>query len=110
VGRLFAKQRPWAVWRAASSLIRGSDTPWFTQLCQLRCQKMLIVGEQSLPYADIDLAEAQGIPVGIVPRGALDGVGKSARAGAAHRQPRLRYRLRKGVRGAGSGALSSAAR
>ena len=38
---------PWAVWRAASSLIRGSDTPWFTQLCQLRCQKMLIVGERS---------------------------------------------------------------
>ena len=60
---------PWAVWRAASSLMRGSDTPWFTQLCQLHCQKRLIVGELSLPYADIDLAEAQGIPVGIVPRG-----------------------------------------
>ncbi|HIE9625845.1 TPA: alpha/beta fold hydrolase [Klebsiella quasipneumoniae subsp. quasipneumoniae] len=58
---------PWAVWRAASSLIHGSDTPWFTQLCQLRCQKMLIVGEQSLPYADIERVEAQGIPVGIVP-------------------------------------------
>lgn len=58
---------PWAVWRAASSLINGSDTPWFTQLCQLRCQKMLIVGEQSLPYADIERAEAHGIPVGIVP-------------------------------------------
>ena len=58
---------PWAVWRAASSLINGSDTPWFTQLCQLRCQKMLIVGEQSLPYADIERVEAQGIPVGIVP-------------------------------------------
>jgi pimeloyl-ACP methyl ester carboxylesterase len=58
---------PWAVWRAASSLIRGSDTPWFTQLCQLRCQKMLIVGERSLPYADSDLVQAQGIPVGIVP-------------------------------------------
>lgn len=39
VGGLFTKQRPWAVWRAASSLIRGSDTPWFTQLCQLRCRK-----------------------------------------------------------------------
>ncbi|WP_016947051.1 alpha/beta hydrolase, partial [Klebsiella pneumoniae] len=58
---------PWAVWRAASSLIRGSDTPWFTQLCQLRCQKMLIVGERSLPYADSDLVQAQGITVGIVP-------------------------------------------
>ncbi|PLK54675.1 alpha/beta hydrolase, partial [Klebsiella pneumoniae] len=58
---------PWAVWRAASSLICGSDTPWFTQLCQLRCQKMLIVGERSLPYADSDLVQAQGIPVGIVP-------------------------------------------
>ncbi|ONG06455.1 alpha/beta hydrolase [Klebsiella pneumoniae] len=50
-----------------SSLICGSDTPWFTQLCQLRCQKMLIVGERSLPYADSDLVQAQGIPVGIVP-------------------------------------------
>ncbi|WP_281080485.1 alpha/beta fold hydrolase [Klebsiella quasivariicola] len=59
---------PWAVWRAASSLIRGSDTPWFTQLCRLRCQKRLIVGELSLPYADIDLMQAQGIPAGIVPR------------------------------------------
>jgi len=58
---------PWAVWRAASSLIHGSAPPWFTQLCQLRCQKMLIVGEQSLPYADIERVEAQGIPVGIVP-------------------------------------------
>ncbi|VAO19590.1 alpha/beta fold family hydrolase [Klebsiella quasipneumoniae] len=28
---------------------------------------MLIVGEQSLPYADIERVEAQGIPVGIVP-------------------------------------------
>ncbi|HBX8140555.1 TPA: alpha/beta hydrolase, partial [Klebsiella pneumoniae] len=35
--------------------------------CQLRCQKMLIVGERSLPYADSDLVQAQGIPVGIVP-------------------------------------------
>ncbi|VDC10514.1 hypothetical protein BANRA_02501 [Klebsiella pneumoniae] len=67
MGGLFTKLRPWAVWRAASSLIRGSDTPWFTQLCQLRCQKMLIVGERSLPYADSDLVQAQGIPVGIVP-------------------------------------------
>ncbi|PLN68300.1 alpha/beta hydrolase, partial [Klebsiella pneumoniae] len=31
------------------------------------CQKMLIVGERSLPYADSDLVQAQGIPVGIVP-------------------------------------------
>ncbi len=69
MGGLFTKQRPRAVWRAASSLICGSDTPWFTQLCQLqlRCQKMLIVGERSLPYADSDLVQAQGIPVGIVP-------------------------------------------
>lgn len=67
MGGLFTKLRPLAVWRAASSLIRGSDTPWFTQLCQLRCQKMLIVGERSLPYADSDLVQAQGIPVGIVP-------------------------------------------
>lgn len=62
MGGLFTKQRPWAVWRAASSLIRGSDTPWFTQLCQLRCQKMLIVGERSLPYADSDLVQAQRDP------------------------------------------------
>ena len=44
------------------------------------------------------------------PRGALDGVGKPGRAGATHRQPRLRGDgVRKAVRGAGSGALSSAA-
>ncbi|MGK6649006.1 alpha/beta fold hydrolase [Klebsiella pneumoniae] len=66
VGGLFTKQRPGAAGRH-QPLIRGSDTPWFTQLCQLRCQKMLIVGERSLPYADSDLVQAQGIPVGIVP-------------------------------------------
>ncbi|MFT3532402.1 alpha/beta fold hydrolase [Klebsiella pneumoniae] len=48
-------------------LLAEERSPWFTQLCQLRCQKMLIVGERSLPYADSDLVQAQGIPVGIVP-------------------------------------------
>lgn len=56
-GRLAGRQQPDTRQRHA----------WFTQLCQLRCQKMLIVGERSLPYADSDLVQAQGIPVGIVP-------------------------------------------
>ncbi len=67
MGGLFTKQRPLGRLAGRQQLIRGSDTPWFTQLCQLRCQKMLIVGERSLPYADSDLVQAQGIPVGIVP-------------------------------------------
>ena len=68
---------PFCVLSAAIYVLRGGfdwlggaprgATPWFTQLCQLRCQKMLIVGERSLPYADSDLVQAQGITVGIVP-------------------------------------------
>ncbi len=49
-GRLAGRQQPDTRQRHAR----------FTQLCQLRCQKMLIVGERSLPYADSDLVQAQG--------------------------------------------------
>ncbi|VCZ17971.1 hypothetical protein BANRA_05149 [Klebsiella pneumoniae] len=86
VGGLFTKQRPWAVWRAASSLIRGSDTPWFTQLCQLRCQKMLIVGERS-PLMRIATSFRHGIPVGIVPHAGHSMAWENPQGLAQHRQP-----------------------
>ena len=60
--------RPLGLWGLQSISTRTSGSVTFRpQLCQLRCQKMLIVGERSLPYADSDLVQAQGIPVGIVP-------------------------------------------
>ncbi len=75
--RLLAEERsPWAgcLQNSAPGRLAGRQQPDmrqrhapFTQLCQLCCQKMLIVGERSLPYADSDLVQAQGIPVGIVP-------------------------------------------
>ncbi|MCE0544376.1 aldehyde dehydrogenase family protein, partial [Klebsiella pneumoniae] len=51
----------------ASGYGRFGGRAGIAEFTELRCQKMLIVGERSLPYADSDLVQAQGIPVGIVP-------------------------------------------
>ena len=67
MGGLFTKQRPLGRLAGRQQPDTRQRHARFTQLCQLRCQKMLIVGERSLPYADSDLVQAQGIPVGIVP-------------------------------------------
>ncbi len=59
---------PWAVWRAACSPdTRQRHALVYPANASCAARKMLIVGERSLPYADSDLVQAQGIPVGIVP-------------------------------------------
>lgn len=87
MGGLFTKQRPLGRLAGRQQPDMRQRHALFTQLCQLRCQKMLIVGERSLPYADSDLVQAQGIPVGIVPMPDTRWRGKTRRGWRSHRQP-----------------------
>lgn len=61
-----AVNAPYAVQRAAASLIAGSDPSWRSLLLGLQVPRSFIIGERSLPYPESDgLAEA-GISIRIV--------------------------------------------
>lgn len=57
---------PYALWRAANSLIEGTSPDWMTQFLALQCRKTLIVGAQTLPDQDAEFVAGQGIGVEIV--------------------------------------------
>jgi pimeloyl-ACP methyl ester carboxylesterase len=56
-----------AVHRAAVSLVEGSAPTWRELLYGSKVPKTIIVGEHSLPYADLDGLRRHGIGLGIVP-------------------------------------------
>ncbi|WP_435930236.1 alpha/beta fold hydrolase [Dryocola sp. BD613] len=58
---------PYALWRGASSLVKGVEPSWFEIFTSLRIPKSLIFGEQSLPDADFDAIQAAGIPTLVIP-------------------------------------------
>ncbi|VUT20743.1 2-hydroxy-6-oxononadienedioate/2-hydroxy-6-oxononatrienedioate hydrolase [Klebsiella huaxiensis] len=59
---------PWAVWRGASSLVKGVTPSWFTRFSALACRKALVYGELSLPAQEAIDVKAVGIPLFIVPQ------------------------------------------
>ena len=58
---------PWAVWRGASSLVKGANPSWFTRFIHLSCPKALIYGEHSLPAQEATDTVAAGIPLLAIP-------------------------------------------
>lgn len=56
---------PWAVWRAADSLITGND--WLGIFARLTRPKALIIGQQSLPDADFTQIQAMNIMTEVLP-------------------------------------------
>ncbi|WP_407731097.1 alpha/beta fold hydrolase [Pseudocitrobacter faecalis] len=57
---------PWALWRAAKSLVDGVSPDWMSRFLALRCEKALIYGAYSLPASDADEVAAAGIPLRII--------------------------------------------
>ncbi|WP_312628099.1 alpha/beta hydrolase [Scandinavium sp.] len=58
---------PWALWRAATSLVTGIAPSWMDRFRSLRCEKTLIFGAHSLPDADAEAVAGSGIPLHIIP-------------------------------------------
>lgn len=58
---------PWAVWRAACSLVKGTTPTWFSRFIKLSCPKALIYGQRSLPAREATEVEAVGIPLLVIP-------------------------------------------
>lgn len=58
---------PYALWRGASSLVKGVAPSWFETFTTLQLPKSLIFGEASLPDADFDAVQATGINTIIIP-------------------------------------------
>lgn len=58
---------PWALWRAAKSLVDGVSPDWMSRFLALKCAKALIYGAHSLPASDADEVAAAGIPLHIIP-------------------------------------------
>lgn len=56
-----------AVHRTARSLVAGSDPTWRELLARLSATRAMIVGENSLPYADTEGLAGIGVAVRIVP-------------------------------------------
>ncbi|HDX8781989.1 TPA: alpha/beta hydrolase [Klebsiella michiganensis] len=59
---------PWAVWRGATSLVKGVNPSWFSRFIHLSCPKALIYGEYSLPAQEATDSEAAGIPLLVIPQ------------------------------------------
>ena len=59
---------PWAVWRGATSLVKGINPSWFSRFIHLSCPKALIYGEYSLPAREATDSEAAGIPLLVIPQ------------------------------------------
>lgn len=62
-----AVSAPFAVYRAATSLVAGSDPSWGDLLMGLDVPRSLIIGERSLPYADTEGLPEAGVSIRIVP-------------------------------------------
>lgn len=58
---------PWAVWRGATSLVKGVQPSWNVRFLQSSCPVWLIFGALSLPDADVDEMRQQGVDVKIIP-------------------------------------------
>jgi Predicted hydrolases or acyltransferases (alpha/beta hydrolase superfamily) len=58
---------PWAVWRAAKSMVDGVTPSWMQRFLALSCLKVALYGAHSLPDEDVTTLEQNGIPVLIVP-------------------------------------------
>lgn len=61
---------PWALWRAAKSLVDGASPSWMSRLLSLlslKNAKALIYGAHSLPAREADDVTAAGIPLHIIP-------------------------------------------
>ena len=62
-----AAAAPLAVHRSAASLVAGVDPSWHQQLRQLAIPKTLIFGEHSLPDADAENVQKDGMSLLVVP-------------------------------------------
>jgi Predicted hydrolases or acyltransferases (alpha/beta hydrolase superfamily) len=58
---------PWALWRAASSLVAGVTPNWMSRYKALSCPRTLIFGADSLPDPDLNEIERAGLPIVIIP-------------------------------------------
>lgn len=58
---------PWAVWRSAAALVKGSSVDWYQAFVALNKPKLLIFGELSLPDADFTALAAAGVPTTLIP-------------------------------------------
>lgn len=61
------RSAPWAVWRAAKSLVEGVSPSWMERFLALDAPRLFIVGKHSLPDDDIAFFAARGIESAIVP-------------------------------------------
>lgn len=58
---------PWALHRAAVSLVEGSRPGWRERLLALDLPRTLICGAASLPYAEFERLPGEGVPLVVVP-------------------------------------------
>ncbi|WP_297123108.1 alpha/beta hydrolase [uncultured Enterobacter sp.] len=58
---------PYAVWRAATSLVEGVYPDWEAQFLSLTCPVTLIFGELSLPDSDAERLKQKGVEMKIIP-------------------------------------------
>lgn len=63
----FAESAPFAVHRAATSLVEGTTPSWREKLLQLSVPRTVLFGERSLPDTDYDKLPELGINVGCIP-------------------------------------------
>lgn len=57
---------PWAVHRAAASLVAGSDPSWRDHLLALTIPRTVIFGSESLPDPDVETLPSHGVAVDVV--------------------------------------------
>lgn len=58
---------PFAVWRAAASLVQGAEVDWYAAFLAFAKPKQLIFGEASLPDADFASLAAAGVSTAVIP-------------------------------------------
>ncbi|MFN7987905.1 MAG: alpha/beta hydrolase [Thermoanaerobaculia bacterium] len=62
-----AASAPFAIHRAAVSLVRGGDPPWRDQLLAHPSRRTVLFGARSLPDADVERLRLAGLDVAVVP-------------------------------------------
>lgn len=58
---------PYAVWRGASSLVAGVQADWSAQFLALKCPVTLLFGELSLPDAQAEEMQENGVKTIVIP-------------------------------------------
>ncbi|WP_024557554.1 alpha/beta fold hydrolase [Franconibacter pulveris 1160] len=58
---------PWAMWRGATALVKGSSVDWYQAFLSLSKPKQLIFGERSLPDDDFSSLAAAGASTAVIP-------------------------------------------